>query len=431
MRFFVFVSAFISLFLVGVAVLLMAPYHLYETALNEGVESEFLSMKPSNQGFLNPEAWTWGDEIAQDKEKLWENFHFSNYVVPMPIHHPLFMVVPVIERQGKSDIDFGAVFKGFNKQEYAYFQTMNVDGFHIELKKQKIFELPIFKKVIMEKSRARIWEDIMSYSVKLPSRSDQGLFSYWSELWEIPYSELVYRLYLVQARHKIFPENAVSFSFHPELKKGLFEIHEFGVDDTKLLEEDLDPKFLNEVVVFLEKGDLHHLKLRTLYDHPTSLYYRKAFIEKLKYKLSTQDSVVPIYAQYKQLDYRRRIDQEGMVYLFSSWTHVPESPEFLKEMIRFLERGRSRFEQLSPLYHYAYENFGSTFSTRSENLRETDDQRMKRIMRENAQEQAREQKERELSSEEIIPEGKERIEYFLKKAKEKGHSVPEGILFEN
>ena len=100
-------------------------------------------------------------------------------------------------------------------------------------------------------------------------------------------------------------------------------------------------------------------------------------------------------------------------------------------MIRFLERGRSRFEQLSPLYQYAYNNFGTTFSTRPANLRETDDQKMKRFMREKAQSEARAQKERELSSREIIPEGKERIEYFLDKAKEKGHYIPEGILFED
>jgi hypothetical protein len=431
MRLLVFLSVFVSLLLVGVGVLLMAPYHIYETALEEGIESEFVSMPSAKKVFLNPQAWTWGNNIAQDKEKLWQSFHFSNYVIPMPIHHPLFMVVPVIERRGQDQVNFGAVFEGFNKQDYAFFKTLSVQDFDTSLKKQRIFELPIFKKIIMSKLKPELWKDLMSYSLSLPLRSNKSVFQYWSELWKISYSDLVYRLFLLQVRNQIFPENAASFSFNPELSKGLFEIHEFGVDDTKLLADDLDPKYLNEIVVFMEKGNLHRLKLKTLYNHPTSLYYRKAFIHQLDFKLSTQDSVVPIYAKYRQLDYTRRIDQEGMVYLFSSWTHVPESSDFLKEMIRFLERGRSRFEQLSPLYHYAYDNFGTTFSTRPENLRETDDQRMRRFMREKAEKEARAQKDRELSSREIIPEGKERIEYFLNKAKEEGHSVPEGILFEN
>lgn len=431
MRLFVFTLAFISLFCVGVIFLLMAPYHLYETALDEGIESDFISMDAPNEGFINPEGWTWGSHIAKDQEKLWQTFHFSNYKVPMPIHHPLFMVVPEMSKRNQDKVDFGATFKAFNGQESAHFQTLKTKDFSFNIERQKIFELPIFKKVILEKSTPELWEDLMTYSVALPNKGDKGVFSYWSQLWQIPYSELVYRLYLLQVRHDVFPKNAVSFSYNQELKKGVFEIHEFGVDDTKLLEQDLEPKYLNEIVVFLEKGVMHQLKLRTSYNNPNSLYYRKSFIEKLDYKLSTPDSVVPLYARYKQLDYKRRVDQEGMVYLFSSWTHMHESPAFLQEMIRFLERGQSRNEQLSPLYHYAFENFGSTFSTRKENLRETEHQRMKRIMSEKEEAKIKAEKERELSSEEIVPEGIERIEYFLQKAKEEGHSIPKGILFEN
>lgn len=413
-------GTFLVLIVSALFVIAFSPYHIYHTALSEGINSEFIVMKAPKKGFVDPAALNLNKEVTlYEDPKLWSDFHFSNYVIPLPIHHPAFMVVPLVEGRREQDIEFGAVFLGLDNKEYVRFKTDQAPSLKVDLEEQKIFELPIFKTLILSKTTRELWQDLFQLKISLPEKKESTL-GFLQELWAIPYNQLVYNLFILQMRHQLFPENAVSFSFYPEKDIALFEIHEVGVNDTALLSQGLDPEFRNEIVMMFEKGQLYQFRLRTLYENPTAQYYRYQFLETLEYKLSTHASAVPIYASYKNLDYSKRVDQAGMVHLFSAWTHIPKREEYLIEMIHFLERGRSEYRQLAPLYEYAYRSYGSTFSSRASNLRETADQRMKRILRETAAQERVKASTREISSEGLKLKGEEKLKFILERAKESG-----------
>lgn len=401
-------------------VLAFAPYHIYHTALSEGVDSEFIKMDAPLAGFIDPTPLNLNKKVTLHEDpKLWKSFHFSDYIVPLPVHHPAFMVVPLVEGKKEENIEFGALFLGLDNREYVRFKTDQAPQLKVDLEEQKIFELPIFKTLIFSKTNRDLWQDLFQLPLSLPKAND-GYLSYLKELWEIPYNHLVYRLFILQMRHQIFPKETVSFSFYPEKDIALFEIQEPGINDTALLSQGLDPEFRNEVVMMFEKGELYQFRLRTLFSHPTAQYYRYQFLETIKYKLSTTDSAIPLYAGYKNLNYSQRVDQAGMLYLFSAWTHIPKKEEYLIEMIHFLERGRSDYRQLAPLYEYAYRSYGSTFSTRSSSLKETADQRMRRIVRETQAQEAEQAANREISSDGLELKGEEKLKFILEQAKESG-----------
>lgn len=430
MKVFAVLGTFLILFICSAFVVLFAPYHIYYTALQEGIESDFIVMDIPKTGFIDPSPLnlTKNFELYEDP-KLWKNFHFSNYLLPLPIHHPAFMVVPLVEGRKDLDIEFGAVFLGLDNKEYVRFKTDQAPTFRVDLEAQKIFELPIFKTIIFSKTERELWDDLFELKLSLPLRSG-GIFDYLNNLWEIPYSQLVYNLFILQMRHQIFPEQAVGFSYYSEKDIALFEIHEEGVNDTALFSKGLDPEYRNEIALMFNKGQLYQLRLRTLYNNTTAQFYRYQFLETLEYKHSVESSAVPIYASYKNLEYRQRIDQAGMVHLFSAWTHIPKKEEYLIEMIHFLERGRSEYRQLAPLYEYAYRSFGSTFSSRPANLRESADQKMRRVLREKAVIDREVETTREISSEGIQLKGEERLQFILQKAKDQGDEEESWILVE-
>lgn len=139
----------------------------------------------------------------------------------------------------------------------------------------------------------------------------------------------------------------------------------------------------------------------------------------LTYKESISgDSSVPVYSEYRELSYNRRVDQEGMLYLFAAWSHEFKKREFLKEMIQFLERGEEKTMQLAPLYKFAYKKFGSTFSLKDK-LKEDAKSRLERKIKEELEEELRREKLNNAEIDDSRFENDEiKIEYFLDKAKE-------------
>ena len=59
------------------------------------------------------------------------------------------------------------------------------------------------------------------------------------------------------------------------------------------------------------------------------------------------------------MNYQSRIDQEGMIYLLATWSHIPNDKNVIREMIQFLEKGKGNLLFLQPLYNYSYKKFGS------------------------------------------------------------------------
>lgn len=393
--------------LVGFGVLiLIAPYHIYTLSLTEGVNTSFLVMKPAKDVLYN------GDSLQVSKpamadDALFQSFNFGHFELPMPLNHPLFFMIPTIKLEGAGP-RLGASFT--NDKDFELFSFIVERSYKLDttLGDQKLFILPIFKNYIARKDQADIWRDLFEKKLSLPSNQGESFFASLDKLKQVSYYELVYNLFILYNRHFIMPPEAQKIVYLNQENWGLVTL------------PSEDPKYRRERLYVIDKGIIYPLLLKTRIGHQAAENFRLKVLKEIRYKSTSSDSAISIYAQYKRLNYDQRVDQQGMTYLFSAWSHDLNNKEFVRVIIYFLERGKLNLKYLKPFYEYAYRKFGSTLSADSEKLSETADEKLKRRMDEEFNEQVKNE------SDKISPafEGQfstsdEKVKYYLQKAKDK------------
>lgn len=392
----------------------IAPYHIYTLTLTEGVNTRFLVMKPSAPVFYDGHDVHF---IHTDNENtdnmLYREFHFDNFLLPMPFNHPIFSLIPTIKNESTGP-RLGASYLDGKNIELFSFMLEKVYKLETISGDQKIFLLPIFKNHIKRKSEEDVWRDLFSKKLLLPSNAGRSFFESLDVLKEVSYSDLVYNLYILYNRTHLFPQNTKLISYNKETNQGIIE-----------LPSD-DPKIRVERVFLIEKGMIYSMTIRTRRGLSHSESFRNRMLKEIKYKPSTTDSAIPIYAQYKSISYGNRIDQQGMTYLFSAWSHDLNNRDFVRVIILFLERGKSNIKFLKPFYEYAFKKFGSNLSADNEFLLETADEKLKRRMKEELEgEIKKEENEKAPKFEGNFNSPDEKIKFYLQKAKESNKNSDE------
>jgi hypothetical protein len=388
------------------------PYKLYGEVLESGIESEFFSTEKVPDYLLAPKSWRPIESVDPVFTKF-KTFHFADYDIPLPVHHQEFMLIPVIEEY-EQWLSLGALFLGLNRREYVRFRVDNPKPFNANNPKGKIFEIPLLQTTYLGKSEWQFLQDVFSMDIRLPERS----YSWWERhkyFSEITWADLVYRLKILEKRQSIFPDSAKGFDWDERHQLGILYLEEFGINDTKVLADQLDPEVSNEMVIMYNNGNLHRLRLRTHLYERTSQHYRELFYQTLRYRESTKESSFPIYAQFKSLSRKDQLDQLGMIYLFSAWTHIQEE-EYLRGIIQNIEQGRSALHHLSPLYNYSYRRYGTNFSGFAESLRETEDRKARRLHYEKLQTDRSALESKELIFDPDRLPANERLQHFLREA---------------
>ena len=421
---------FLILFVTVSAVIVsaFAPYHFYNIALHSGIDSRFYQVEKTSDvihvgSYYNIDRM---NSVSLEAKDLWEVFHFSEFEIPLPVRHPMFVMLPLIEDRKKRPI-LGATFKTRSGQKVSSFKVLETFKFDRRVEHHKIFELPFFKNYLLNIDDTILWKDLFTKDLNLP-KAEFFDSNYWKSLWSISYQELVYRLYILQLRSEFLPKNAINLTYYTNKSFGIVEL----VDKDKL-DLGLESLFRNEMVYVYKDGFVHKLLLSSRFEHLISDSIRKRIMNALEYKPSSESSAIEIYARYKALEYYKRTSQEGMIYLYSGWSHVTEKKAFLKEMIQFLERGNNSYDYLAPLYKYSFKKFGTNFSIKKYNLKESAAERVKRLAIE--EEKLQDEKIKNVKSSDIEGEFEnedQKVEYFLKRAKEAGVEENEsGILFKD
>lgn len=400
----------IGLFLIAVAagLFVIAPYHIYTLTLTEGVNTRFLLMNPSRSVFYDGQEFEFfsKEENLSEDGSLYKVFHFSNFQMPLPLNHPSFSIIPSIEIESTGPRLGGHFLDGRNNELFSFmiektykFETVSGD--------QKLFSLPIFRNHIQRKTDEEVWRDLFSKKLSLPSNIGKSFYESLMELREVSYSDLVYNLYVLYNRSHLFPKNIKRISFDAKSGNGLVEI------------ASSDPRFRVERLYLIDKGIIYSITIKTNIGNIVAENFRSKLLRETIYKGSTIDSAIPIYAQYKSITYSNRIDQQGMTYLFAAWSHDLINREYVRVIILFLERGKQNLKYLKPFYEYAYKKFGSNLSGTSEILLETAEEKLKRKLKEEL--------ENEIKKEEMLNKPKfegsfnspdEKIKFYLQKAKE-------------
>jgi hypothetical protein len=275
----------------------------------------------------------------------------------------------------------------------------------------KLFSLPYFRKDLAKKPLEQIWKDVFTKEISSIRKASSGWGSYIEAYKKISYKELVYDLYILMLRDNVFSSDVKGFSYEPKKKLGILR---FSDDSERMGHEHL---------LWYEDGLAHVLELKTKNSDLRGDFLRKKFIQGLEYRQTSDMVHVALYAEFKSLPFARQIDQEGLVFLYTAWSHQVYKKEFLRDMISFLERGENNYIHLSPIYNYSLEKYGTTFSSRDR--RESAKERLRRQARQDYLKSLRDAKKGADTGAEDIDSmsDKERVDYYLKNAKEAGSDL--------
>lgn len=402
----IYLSTIVLLVFAAFFLMAIAPYHIYTLTLTEGVNTRFLKMNPTQSIFYDGSTMEEPEYKLMNDQALYETFHFSHYELPMPINHPVFSLIPQIKIETGAP-RLGARFLNSKNAELFSFLLEKPYQFETTSDQQKLFVLPFFKNYIDDKPNSEIWGDLFEKKLSLPSNEGKSFISSLSVLSEVSYRGLVYNLYVLYNRKFILPADTKKFYFYKDKNIGIAEL------------PSEDPNVLVEKVFLIEKGAIYPMVIRTRITDLSAKNFRAKFLRELRYKMSTTDSAIPIYARYKQIPYNYRVDQQGMTYLYAAWSHDIDNRDFIRVIVLFLERGYSNLKYLQPFYDFAYKKFGSSLSSESGYLNETAGEALKRKMSEELASETK--KEEEMGKDKI--DGKfatpdDKIKYNLQKAKD-------------
>ena len=370
------------------------PYVKYVAVLSGKSPPEWFKLsKPIHRGHFN---LVDSEVLAPDKEyeTLWKRFPVGTFRTPLPVHHPEYLVIPSIETtSAKTRPRFGFQYSDTSSRGIVKIFFLNPMRFRRSLNSQWLFRIPLIQEYLREHAPANIWKDMFLRDLKK---------------WKVSLFDLAYNSYILFQRSRNFPSRIDAFSYYPEKKMVIFKY------------PGSNPDVLVEMVQILGRGNiLYRYMIKTRTSDERAKQLRLRILRDIEVYNAPDDITERLYTDFKSLNFKEQIDQEGMFYLFSAWTYQWKSRDFLREAIQFLERGKDNLPLLDPLYSYAYKNFGTSFSLIDEKLKETEAEKLKRKLEEEAAEERRKEAANELSDIEIEQLSEDqRIDYMLRNAKD-------------
>jgi hypothetical protein len=326
------------LLVVGASVAVVSPYYYYSEVLKNKHESEWYFHPEFKSAFLSPGEVVQGNSSQLGNDDLWSKFHFMDVVVPLPVQNPFFYVSPILAFDKKTKrTDFGLKLYDEGNREISKIFFIRNRLFPNVKKSQKIFSLPLVKKELNKYSREQIWKDIFSKKI---------------EGWNIPFSEMIYNLYLIQLRSKILPEKFLSYSLVKGTSSAIIELKSKNKDYT------------SEMILTYSRGLLYSFILQTEKKNNESALVRYKLLNEVSFRGGSESLSNILYLEFKGLEYIDQIDHKGMLYLLSAWTHSMNNKSLVAEMVQSLEKGRKNQKQLESIYSYALKRYGTTFTTK-------------------------------------------------------------------
>lgn len=334
-RFLIFAFVFIAMGVGALGALFASPYYFYNKIVSENFRSKWYYVENYREDIIKPDGPVVPEEPNLGNEDLWQSFHLRDTLIPLPVRNPLYYVAPLLSYDSKSDSTrIGVAIYGTGYREISKLYFVNNMLMGTEIRSQELFKLPLARKIIQSASSETIWRDIFKKDLSA---------------WNIPFSEMVYNLYILQLRSRLLPKDMVSFGALNE---------DTGI--ARLKSENKD--YITELVMTRNRGVVYSYIIVTEKNNSESEVLRYKFLREISFRPGSEALAGILYKEFKALPYERQVDHEGMLYLLSAWSHKTSSKEYLKELIFYLERGEDNQTQLKPLYEYASLKHGKVFA---------------------------------------------------------------------
>lgn len=388
------VLVIIALTVLGISAWMLSRYpsKLYSKWMNGHGWNRYYEVSNFRPLLLNPVALQPIEEYKEEYPELWKDFPLRSTMLPLPVRHPFFITVPILDFDKKAKtLHLGMSFLGPDKREKSRIYALPTGVQKDYTTGVDLFKLPYVKNRIVKKKPDELWKDI--FSRKLEAR-------------EKPLDDMIYDLYLLYIRSKILPKETIRYGLIPGTSKAILEL------------ESKDRDYIMELVLIHDRGSLYSYVLRTQKNNDESRKLRSKFLNSITFSPPDVSMTRILYTEFKQLSFTRQVDQEGMLYLFSAWSQDTTNQDILKEIIFYLERGSRYHKHLSTFYKYAYQKYGKTFTTRDVFTNEDEPEiRLQRKIELEAMAKGRAFKDK-VSEPGPLLTPDERMNLYLKKAKE-------------
>ena len=416
MKTLIFIISLLLLVILTLGSVPFVPYIFYKKVIDEGYQSRFIAIKIEKKELLKGKEKNFRKieekKLEYNKSK-WEKFHLKNFIVPFPIFHPIYNLIPVVVKE-KKVYQPGAKFVNNKGVFFGQFSLGEVIPLNRPFKKQELYRLPIFKNYLLKISDKKIAKDIFSEDIN-PFRGKTFSLNTINKILEGNMYKYVYNLFMLEIRKEIIGNKFEDFYYNKNSKIGVV-----------VLPKKEDSRIRRVKVFIFNRGQFHTVYIN--YDEKTKegKNLKLRIVDALRYKPTNEKMAKVIYKKFKDLTFRDQISSKGTVYLFSAWSHLLKNKGFVREMIQFLERSKRNNLVLQELYRYSFKEFGTTFSRREEFLKETQMLKLKRKMEKEESEFIKREKERKV----ILPEEKfvnkeEKIQNYLEEAKNEGSDLDE------
>jgi hypothetical protein len=390
----------IVLFFIGAGVLVVIqgiksyPIKTYTQWMSGKGWDKFYEIPNYDEKFLRPIELTTIPNYHEDYGQLWKQFPIRNSLIPLPTRHPMFQTVPIIEVGSQNTgPQIGMKILDANGRDLTKIYTLPINLYPDYSQGQELFKLPFVKNRILKKNLDSIWKDVFSLHLEVRPKT---------------LDEMIYDLYILHLRSKLLPEKTVRYGLIQEGKLAVIELSGENKD------------YMIELVMNQSNGTIYSYILMTEKQNEESLKLRGKFLSSINSSPIDEALGRHLYTEFKQLNFARQVDQEGMVYLFSYWSQNTENPDILREMIFYLERGKKFPQQLKVLYDFAFARFGKTFTTSREfSENESQDLKLQRKIELEAVEKRQNAERKKMQGNprpNLSP--KEKMNMYLKKAKE-------------
>jgi hypothetical protein len=370
------------------------PFEKYSAWITGKGFDKFYEISNYQLLFLAPTGLEDIPPYQEDYVQLWKEFPIRNTLIPLPTRHPLFQTVPIIEMTSKTSVPHvGISFLNPKGREISHVFQLPTKIYNDHSQGQDLFKLPYFRNRIRKKNLDDIWKDVFSYKIEAKRKSIE---------------EMIYDLYILHLRSKLLPPQTTRYGLIQNGKQAMVEL------------VSTDKDYIVELVMTFEAGSIFSYVLKTERNEPESLKLRAKFLNSISFTQQDESIGRILYTEFKQLNFARQVDQEGLLYLFAAWSQDTDNIDWLKEMIYYLERGKDTKKQLKSIYKYSYKRYRKTFSSRKD-VEETDDPEI--ALQRNIELAEKEATRKAESSKVVVPitpelGPDEKINEFLKKAKE-------------
>jgi hypothetical protein len=315
------------------------PYRLYSQWVRGEAWDFYYRIPNYRPFFLAPEQPDPIPPYKEDYLQLWKDFSIGHSRMPLPTRHPLFKTIPIVELKDKQALpNLGMQLVTSGGREVIRLYNMPLVLLQDHTLGQELFKLPYVRNRLLKLDSDEVWNAVFTHKIEVHSKS---------------LSQMIFDLYVLHLRSKLLPKETMRYGLISE-GKVLIE----------LLSADKD--YMLELVLKQERGMVYSYLLRSDRQHAESQKLRSKFLESISFSPLDQAMGKIIYQEFKHLNFARQVDQEGMLYLFSSWTQDPTNAELLREMIFYLEKGKLNAAQLRVLYDYAFKKYGTTLTARTD-----------------------------------------------------------------